>query len=123
MPVPIPVKSPLDLTFLRQGGADIQAEVQIWVKKDKYGPTDRPLHRLSFTNPLVAKEVQSVPLAPGPYVCVLLGMAREALSGVYAVELLCETTRVFAQQSDANTTPKAGDIVNYRAEFDIAVTA
>jgi hypothetical protein len=122
MPTPIATKSPVDLLFRRQGGADIHAEVQVWVKKDQYLPTDRPVHRIRFTNPLVAQEAQSVPLSPGIYVCVLLGMAREALNGDYAVRLAVKNKAVFTQQGNANTGPAQGEIVNFRADFELQVT-
>ena len=123
MTIPVSANSPVDLLFQRQGGADIQAEVQVWAKKATYLPTDRPLHRVRFVNPLVAQELQSIPLPSGAYVCVLLGMAREALNGVYAVRLAVEGMPVFTQNGDANATAKPGEFVNFRADFEMKVTA
>lgn len=119
--MPVQANSPVDFQFQRQGGADIQCEVQIWPKKAKYSPTDRPLHRLRFDNPLVAHEAASVTLPPGAYVCVMLAMVREALNGIYNFRLAIESTQAYTQKGDANTTPKPGDIVNFRADVEVVV--
>lgn len=121
--MPLSANSPVDFQFQRQGGADIQAEVQIWPKKAKYSPTDRPLQRVRFSNPLIAHEAMSVPLPPGTYVCVLLAMARESLNGIYNVRLSIEGQQVYNQAGDANSTPKPGDITNLRADIDLVVVA
>jgi hypothetical protein len=114
--------SPVDFQFQRSGGADIQAEVQIWPKKTKYSPTDRPLLRISFNNPLVAHEAASVPVAKGAYVCVFLGIIREALNGVYATTLTVEGVQVFSKKGDVNTTPGKNDFINIRADIEMVVS-
>ena len=123
MPLPIPAKSPIDFVFQRQGGADIQGEVQVWIKKDKYLPTDRPLQIIRFSNPLVAQEAQAVSLPPGAYVCVFLGLARESLNGVYLLRLAVEQQAVFTKNGDVNKTSKPGEFENFRADFEMVVAA
>jgi hypothetical protein len=117
----IQANSPVDFQFERQGGADIQCEVQIWAKKAKYSPTDRPLHRVRFDNPLVAHEASSITLPPGAYVSVMLTMVREALNGVFNFRLTIEGTQAYTKKGDANTTAKPGDIMNFRADIDVVV--
>lgn len=117
----IQANSPVDFQFERQGGADIQCEVQIWAKKAKYSPTDRPLHRVRFDNPLVAHEASSITLPPGTYVCVMLTMVREALNGIFNFRLTIEGTQAYTKKGDANITAKPGDIMSFRADIEVVV--
>lgn len=121
MPAPIPANSPVDFQFQRTGGADIQAEVQIWHKKKEYSPTDRPVHRVRLTNALTAHEAESVRLDKGLYVCVFVALVREALNGVYGVSLVVEGKTAYTSSGDVNTTPNPGDLKNLRAVFDLQV--
>lgn len=113
--------SPVAFKFRRNGGADVQAEVQVWIMKDEYEPADRPVSRVRFANPLASQEILSAELSNGSYICVLLGIAREALNGVYSAQLEVEDHLIFERKGDANTSPQPGDIVNFRADFELRV--
>lgn len=117
----IRANSPVDFQFQRQGGADIQAEVQIWPKKANYSPTDRPVHRVRFGSPLMAHEAESVNIANGFYTCVFVALVREALNGVFALSLVVEGKQAYSTNGDVNTSSKPGDLKNLRAAFDLEV--
>ncbi|WP_431260852.1 hypothetical protein ACQ86G_12535 [Roseateles chitinivorans] len=118
----IAANSPVTFQFARQGGADIQCQVQVWHKKDKYSPADRPIKLINFTNPLVVHEAESLQLPKGPYVCVLIGIAREALNGIYNAQLDIEGVKAFQKNGDANSSSKPNDIVNLRADIEMVVS-
>lgn len=116
------VKSPARFVFDRSGGADIQSVVQIWIKKDAYGPADKPVTQLGFQNPLQSHETQSATLPPGAYIAVFLAMAREALNGVYAMRLAIDGEQVYAKEGDVNADPtKLNEIQNFVAKIELNV--
>jgi len=111
-------KSLVDFSFSRKGGADIQAEVQIWIKQSQYDSNDRPIARRRFDNATKATEKQDIVLPQGAYVCVLLCLVREALNGVFELRLSVGDSEAYAQKG---ITPSPSDVSNYRFEFDLIV--
>lgn len=116
------VKSPLTMTFSRSGGADIQAEVHIWVKKDTYGQGDHPVAKFQFNNSLLVQESYSTSLPKGKYVAVCIGIVRESMNGVFFLSLSIGNTTVYSQKGDVNLTNKPNEYLNFRSAvfFSIA---
>lgn len=117
----INAKSPITFSFSRKGGTDIQAEVQIWIKKSQYNSDDRPMARLRFENATQATEKQDIVLPQGVYVCVFLCLVREALNGIFELRLAVADSEAYAQKGDVNTTPNPNDIRNFKFEFELIV--
>lgn len=111
-------KSPINFSFSRKGGTDIQAEVQIWIKQSQYNSDDRPIARRRFDNVTKATEKQDIVLPQGAYVCVFLCSVREALNGVFDFRLAVGDSEAYAQKG---MTPNPNDVRNYKFEFDLLV--
>jgi hypothetical protein len=111
-------KCPVNFLFSRKGGADIQAEVQIWMKQSQYDSNDRPIARRRFDNVTKATEKQDIVLPQGAYVCVFLCLVREALNGVFDLRFAVGDSEAYTQKG---MTPNPNDISNYRFEFDLIV--
>ncbi len=115
----INIKSPVPFAFSRSGGSDIRSEIQIWIKKPVYSPSDRPIARLTFGNPTLAIEAQDAHLAPGNYICVFLAMVCEARDGSFGMQVHVGNQPVYTQQGDVNTTPAPRDLRNFKSVFEL----
>lgn len=114
--------SPIAFTFIRHGGADIHAELQIWHKKEAYSPNDRPIAKLNFGNATQTMELQSINLPNRSFTCVFLGLVRESLNGVYALQLSANDQALYTQQGDVNLTTAPNEFSNLKSVFDLNVT-
>lgn len=112
--------SPIDFELRRDGGADIQAEIQIWQQSS--GAASRPVARLGFSNPLLAKESHAITLPTGDYTVVMLAVAREALNGRYRLRLSVEGQQLVDHSGDVDQTAKTNEFKAFRDEFALSAT-
>lgn len=117
----ISASSPVTFAFNRNGGADIQAEVQVWIKKDVFNSNDRPVVRLPFHEATQPTESKQINLSSGTYVCVALCLVREALNGVFDFRFDVAGTPAYAKNGDVNTTPNPNDLQNFKSDFDLNI--
>lgn len=118
----ISASSPVAFSFSRIGGADIQAELQVWIKKDVYNSSDRPVARVPFHEPTQSKESKEINLPAGAYLCVALCLVREALNGVFAFRFDVAGISAYTKKGDVNTTPNPNDLQNFKSDFELDVT-